>query len=277
MAKFFNLNSQRTSHDQMEGLPARRFTDTQIKTGQSRAVETIYRLQKNAYFQGLLNKDHGGSQHTPDDKSSKVFKSLSKPLDMVVFTRKNAVLLESNARPSMSPRHTNGSKAVESLPAFSRPNNRKISLASVKADSKVKENLKQKVIELEKKLKNFEKISKTMRVENSGEKLEKKKSVKKIAHPFTASQMTQILMSKAGRASPRGDLDSSNAERPSRQGLRTFTSISKIEGDLTPRKLTKYAKPDSVQCELAKLRDRLSNAITRDLAILKIVNQSSQK
>jgi hypothetical protein len=276
MAKFFNLNSQRTSHEQVEGLPTRRFTDTHLKTGQSRAVETIYRLQKNAYFQGLMNKDVVTPQHPSEEKSGNGTKSATRPLDMLVFTRKNAIVLEANPRPPMSPKQNSTSKMVENSPTFMRPSHRKVSLASSKGDSKAKDNLKQKVMELEKKLKNFEKVSKTMREDNSGDKLEKKRSIKKVPLQMTSSPNTQTLRSKLERSSPKEEPDSSHRESPSRLGNpQTFTSLSRAEGIVTPKQYAKQAKPGTIEYELAKLKDRLTKAIDRDLTLIKVFNRSN--
>lgn len=277
MAKFFNLSSQRTSHEQVEGLPARRFTDTQLKPGQSKAVETIYRLQKNAYFQGLMNKDHAATHYAQEEKSGKGSKTSNKHLDMLVFTRKNAVLLESNPRSPMSPKQNTASKGLEGSPGFSRPSNRKISLASLKGDSKMKENLKQKVLELEKRLKNFERTSNTMRVENSADKLEKKKSLKKQPLQMTSPLVSQTLKSKPERHSPREEVDSSHNERLSRQQFpNTLTSLSKVDGDITPNLLSKSVKARSIEFELGKLRDRLAKTIKRDITLVKLLGETYQ-
>lgn len=276
MAKFFNLNSQRTSHDHVEGLPARRFTDTQVKAGQSKAAETIYRLQKNAYFQGLLYKDQGSSHHTQDEKSGKGSKASNKALEMLVFTRKNAVLLESNPRSPMSPKQTTASKAIEGSPSYSRPGHRKISLASVKGDQKTKDSLKQKVMELEKRLKNFEKTSTTLRGENSGDKMEKKKSLKKVPAHLGSPHVSHTMKPKLEKHSPRGELDSSNQDRLSKQGFpHTFTSLSKMDEDMTPKQLTKTSKKGCIEQELEKLKDRLNKSINRDIILIRLFNKNN--
>lgn len=275
MAKFFNLNSQRASREHVEGLPARRLTDTNLRTAPKKTVESIYKLQKNTYFQDLMSIEGLGSKKKADEKNLKSAKTISRPLDLLVFTRKNAVVLDTGGGIPMSPKQTTSSKQMSGSPAYSRPSHKKISINSSKGESSTKENLKLKVMELEKKLKTYEKASKTVRADGSDETLKKKRSSKNIPVHFVSPPVLTMYSTRNDKPGMYLDLENSYTEIRSKYDFPgSATSVSRVVIDHDQSLNCRNGHQTSIEAEIAKLRDRMKAVLHRDLRVIKTLNQA---
>lgn len=275
MAKCFNLNSQRTSREQIEGLPFRRFTDTNLKSIPQKSVESIYKLQKNTYFQDLMKKDGLGSKKRTDEKNLKTIKAPSRPLDLMVFTRKNAIVIENGNGLAMSPKQAASVRNMGGSPAYSRPSHKKISINSSKGEANTKDNLRLKVMELEKKLKIYEKASKTVRADASDDFMKRKRSSKNFSTQFVPPPALTMYNTKNDKTGMYIDLDNSYAENRSKYDFPgSATSISRPVFEPDQSLTAKITQPRSIEAELSKLRDRVKSLVNKDLRIIQAFNNT---
>ena len=276
MARPLNLNSHRTSHDIADTFPTRRFTDTQLQSSEFvRTSESKYKFQKNSYFSGLLSKPKNTALSPPAAVEERSFHASrsghTKPLDMLFFSRKNAIVAESMARSPLSPRTVATGKPADGSPILSRLSLKKLSIASGKSVSNAKDTLKLRVVELEKRLKNFEKVSRTHRAELSGDRLARKTSVKQMFTHHLQTPLRTIASPGPFLASPRTLEEQSVGEKTGKNGRdATVYSMSKHEGSLKSQLNT----GGLVEKELNRLRDRITSVFSRDQKVIRALDRS---
>ena len=260
MSRYFHLNSHRTSHDVPDNLPSRRFTDSHLTS--LKPVDTHPSVaQKTIYFQPLLYK-----KSIPSDignmnrHESATGLSNIRTLDLRFFSRKNAVVEGKQDVVSYSPHVVQSYKQTDTLSStHSKANIKKYGSSSGHFISP-NEVLKLRVIELEKKLKNFEKTSRTFRTDISGDKINRKKSGKTLAllslnSPLMATD-THSMRSKVNKTT-----------KTIKQ--KAVFSESKYEAS----QHRSVDRSNLIEAGLAKLRDRISTSITKDKQIMNTLDR----
>ena len=299
-SKGINLSSHRSSHEVVLTFPARRFTDTSVKQHISKTTEAEFRAPKSSYFKGFLSKEKptstmpttniNGSKGA-EESSFRVSKPGNKVLDALFLSRKNAMVVMQGEKFLSSPMGAvGGSYKHDNSPTNNRMSHKKMSQGQTSAnnESKPKDLLKMKVLELEKRLKNFEKTSRSYKVGDlSGDHIQRKPSAKVIGLNKTPSPLLTIVPATvlANRCSPK-HIESTSGDILSRRGWNPTPTNSKYENSykdntVTTNKLSReHSNPiqstqveeedrsQLIEYELTRLKDRITKAFIHDDRVL---------
>jgi len=293
MAKAANLNSHRPSQETPFVFPLRRFTDTSVKNSTTKASESSQlKLSKNsAYFQGSIPKHNPPNRTTTN--GSKIAEEISnttsrggtKVLDALFLSRKNALVCLPDERFLGSPT-VGGSHKMEGSPLQSRLSYQRMSQGQPSVTStecKPKDILKMKVLELEKRLKNFEKTSRSYKASDlSGDNIGRKNSVKAMTLQKTTTPILTIVPANAlySRTTPKPE-EGSIGEFLSKKMSWKPPTTTLSHNDHSAQRGNIYInsieedRSQLIETQLSKLKDRITKAMQQDHRTIKALEKVS--